>query len=131
MRLCVEYRDLNKTTKKDKYPLPNIQETVDSFHGAKWFTTLGLACGYWQLLMAAGDIDKTSFITNRGHYQFVRMPFGLTTAPAAFQSLMDKVLNADMGSFVQVYLADLVLYSNTSQEHLQHIDCVIQHFEHP
>ncbi len=129
MRLCVDYRDLNKITKKDKYPLPNIQETLDSFHGAKWFTTLDLACGYWQLLMAAGDIEKTSFITNRGHYQFVRMPFGLTNAPAAFQRLMDKVLKAEMGRFVQVYLDDIVIYSKTWEEHLQHIECVIKRLE--
>ena len=128
-RLCIDYRQLNSITTIDSYPLPRIQETLDAFHGAKWFTTLDLASGYWQILIAMMDIQKTGFITQRGFYEFVRMPFGLTNAPATFQRLMDKILEAEIGKFVQVYLDDIIIYSETWEEHLEHIKQVFQRLE--
>src|SRR5205085_1892772 len=128
-RLCIDYRQLNSITTIDSYPLPRIQETLDAFYGAKWFTTLDLASGYWQILIAMMDIQKTGFITQRGFYEFVRMPFGLTNAPATFQRLMDKILETEIGKFVQVYLDDIIIYSETWEEHLEHIKQVFQRLE--
>jgi hypothetical protein len=90
---------------------------------------LDLASGYWQILIALMDIQKTGFITQRGFYEFVRMPFGLTNAPATFQRLMDKILETEIGKFVQVYLDDIIIYSNTWEEHLEHIKQVFQRLE--
>ena len=128
-RLCVDYRSVNKVTKQDKYPLPNIQEALDSFNGAKWFTTIDLASGYWQMKVAEEDIEKTAFVTAHGFYEYRRMPFGLTNAPAAFQRLMDRVLKNEMGKFVQVYLDDIIVYSKSWEEHLEHIEQVFRRLE--
>src|SRR6185369_14138514 len=128
-RLCVDYRALNSITKEDKYPLPNIQETLDSIAGAKWFSTIDLASGYWQMKVADEDIEKTAFVTAHGFYEFRRMPFGLTNAPAAFQRLMDRVLRNEIGRFVQVYLDDIIIYSKSWEEHLEHIEQVFKRLE--
>jgi len=128
-RLCIDYRPLNSITTVDSYPLPRIQETLDSFDGAQWFSTIDLASGYWQMRVAEQDIEKTGFITQRGFYEFCRMPFGLTNAPASFQRLMDKVLVEEIGKFVQVYLDDIIIYSKTWEDHLQHIGEVFRRLE--
>ena len=84
LRFCVNYRALNKTTKRDEYPLPRIDDMLDSLGGAAWFTSLDLASGYWQVEMDPKDREKTAFITQFGTYQFKVMPFGLCNAPATF-----------------------------------------------
>ncbi|GES85709.1 retroviral-like aspartic protease 1 [Rhizophagus clarus] len=97
---------LNDITKKDNYPLPRIDEILDSLNRAQWFTTLDLASGYWQIKVKAEDQEKTAFITKFGTYEFKVIPFGLCNAPATFQRTMDRVLGNLKGKFVMVYLDD-------------------------
>ena len=112
-RLCIDYRDLNKITKADRYSLPRIDELLETFRTANWFTTLDLASGYWQVEMSDQDIEKTTFITHQGLYEFLVMPFGLRCAPSTFQRLMNHVLRKFLGKFVAVYLDDIIIFSTS------------------
>lgn len=123
-RLCVDYRRLNAVTKKDSYPLPRIDDIFDSLTDAKWFSSLDLASGYWQVGMATADREKTAFVTKFGTFEFNVMPFGLTNAPATFQRLMDVMMHDAIGKFVLVYLDDINVYSKTFEEHLEHLQWV-------
>ncbi|KAE8993323.1 hypothetical protein PR002_g20276 [Phytophthora rubi] len=111
VRFCVDYRALNKVTKKDVYPLPRIDETLEALGGALLFTTLDLRAGYWQIRVAPEDQDKTAFMTRRGLYKFVRMPFGLTNAPSTFQRMMNGVLRGLTWVTCLVYLDDIVVFT--------------------
>src|SRR4051794_16540473 len=110
-RFCIDYRRLNKITKVDRYPLLRIDEQLETFRTANWFSTLDLASGYWQVGMKEEDKEKTAFITHRGFYEFNVMPFGLCNAPSTFQRLMNYVLQDYIGKFVTVYLNDIIIYS--------------------
>ena len=123
-RFCVDYRRLNKVTKLDKYPLPRIDELLESFRTASWFTTLDLASGFFQLEVDEKDKEKTAFITHRGLYEFNVMPFGLCNAPATFQRLMNYVLQDFLGKFAAVYIDDIIIYSRTFEQHMDHIQQV-------
>ena len=121
LRFCVDYRKLNNITKKDSYPLPRIDEMLDSLAGAKYFSTLDLMSGYWQVAMDPEDQEKTAFITRHGTYEFNVMPFGLCNAPATFQRLMDRVYKGIAYKYVVVYLDDTNIFSRTFDDHIKHL----------
>lgn len=121
LRFCVDYRALNAVTTSDVYPLPNITETLDSLGGCKMFTTLDLRSGYHQIQVDEESRPKTAFNVPGGHYEYQRMPFGLSTAPATFQRLMDSVLMGLKGDKCLVYLDDIILFSKDWSSHLEAI----------
>jgi len=124
-RFCVDYRRLNSISKHNSFPLPNIDDMISSLNGAKWFTTLDLRSGYWQIKMADDSIPKTAFNTGKGLYEFNVLPFGLTSAPPCFQELMQKVLIGYLDRFVMAYLDDIIIYTDgTLKDHINHIEMV-------
>lgn len=116
-RMAVDMRRLNDVTIGDSYPLPNITEIIDQLGNSKYYTALDLAAGYYQIPVKEGDKQKTAFSTSDGHYEFNCMPFGAKGAPAVFQRLMNKVLAGLIGNICLVYLDDIVVYSNSIEEH--------------
>ena len=124
LRLCIDYRDLNKVTIRNKYPLPIISDLFDQLHGVKYFTKLDLRSGYYQVRIAEGDESKTTCITRYGAFEFLVMPFGLTNALATFCMLMNQVFHEYLDQFVVVYLDDIVVYSTTLEEHKMHLELV-------
>ena len=123
-RFCVDYRKLNAITIKDNYPIPLIEETLDTLKGAQFFTSLDLASGYWQIALHKLAKQKTAFITHKGLYQFEVLPFGLSNAVSAFQRTMEVILEGVPN--VKVYLDDILIFSNNFEDHLKHIESVFQ-----
>lgn len=127
MRVCVDYRGLNDVTIKNRASLPRIDDLIDSLAGAKVFSALDLASGYWQLRLDESDASKTGFSTPYGHYEWRVLPMGLSNAPATFQTEMNRLFrNRGLGKYVAVYLDDILVYSRTPEEHLQHVREVLQ-----
>ena len=124
-RFCVDYRKVNHVTRKDAYPLPRVDDTLDTLSGAKWFSTLDLICGYWQVEVDEKDRAKTAFCTPDGLFEFNVMPFGLCNAPATFQRLMDLVLAGLQWSSCLVYLDDVIVIGKTFKEHLSNLHTVL------
>src|SRR5208282_746671 len=124
-RMCIDYRAVNRKTKKNTYPLPRIQDCIDQLGRAKFLSTIDVTSGYWQIRIKESDIEKTAFNTRNGKYGFLVMPFGLTNAPATFQTFVNKLFRQFLNEFVIVYLDDIVIYSNTLDEHLQHLRQVL------
>src|ERR1700742_2604749 len=124
-RFCIDYRKLNSVTKSDAYPLPRIDELLEKYRTARWFTSLDLAAGYHQVEMAEEDKEKTAFICSQGLFEYNVMPFGLKNAPGTFQRLMDEILREYIGEFVIVYLDDIMIYSKNFEEHMKHIGKVL------
>ena len=122
MRLVTDYRALNKATVKNCYPLPRIEEWIDTLQGAKLFTKLYLIAGYHQVRMNPDDVWMITFKTKFGLYEWkVIMPFGLTNAPATFMRLINDIFRNHLGHIVVIYLDDILIVSKTWDTHLQHV----------
>ena len=121
LRFCIDYRRLNAVTVKDSYPIPRMDECIDSLGNAKVFTTLDFNSGYWQVPMEGNARGITAFICHSGLYQFKRMPFGLTNAPATFQRTLDILLSQFRWRCCLVYIDDVVIFSRSIEEHLTHV----------
>ena len=126
LRLCADYRALNEVTKKDRDPLPLIREALDRLGGAKYFTKLDIKDAYHNIRIRAGDEWKTTFSTKLGTYEYLVMPFGLCNAPAAFQRWINEVLKEHMDMCCLVYLDDVLIYSNTLQQHRKEVSNILE-----
>jgi len=121
LRLCIDYRALNKITIKNKYPIPRIDDLFDQLGDARYFTKLDLRSGYYQVRITEGNEPKTACVTRYGSYEFLVMPFGLTNASTTFCTFMNKVIAHFLDRFVVVFLDDIIIYSKTLEEHARHL----------
>jgi hypothetical protein len=129
MRMCIDFRALNKKTIKNRYPIPRIEDFLDKLHGAVYFTKIDLCSGYHQSKMREEDISKPTFRCHYDHYEFLVMPFGLTNAPTMFQSFMNHVFNKQLRKHLLVFFDDLLIYNKTWEEHLWHVDQILSIME--
>ncbi|GJY86195.1 putative reverse transcriptase domain-containing protein [Tanacetum coccineum] len=124
LRMCIDYKELNKLTIKNRYPLPRIDDLFDQLQDACCFSKIDLRLGYHQLRVREEDIPKTAFRTRYGHFEFTVMPFGLTNAPAIFIDLMNRVCKSYLDKFVIVFIDDILIYSKSEEEHEAHLKTI-------
>nr|GFA97588.1 putative reverse transcriptase domain-containing protein [Tanacetum cinerariifolium] len=125
-RMCIDYRELNKLTVKNRYPLSRIDELFDQLQGSRVFSKIDLRSGYHQLRVREEDIPKTAFRTRYGHYEFQVIPFGLTNAPVVFMDLMNRVCKPYLDRFVIVFIDDILIYSKNRKEHEGHLKLILK-----
>jgi hypothetical protein len=127
--MCPNYRDLNKITIKDKFHITNIDELLDKLHGVACLKNLDLKSGYRYIRLRKDDIPKIDFRTHDGHYEFLVMPFVLTNSPSTFQILMKNKFQPHLRNFLLVFFDDILIYSKTCEDHIKHVDRVLQILE--
>ncbi|GJV31193.1 putative reverse transcriptase domain-containing protein [Tanacetum coccineum] len=125
-RMCIDYRELNKLTIKNRYPLPRIDDLFDQLQGSSVYSKIDLRSGYHQLRVREKDIPKTAFRMRYGHYEFQVMPFGLTNAPTVFMDLMNRVCKSYLDKFVIVFIDDILIYSKNKEEHEEHLKLILE-----
>nr|GEW31377.1 hypothetical protein [Tanacetum cinerariifolium] len=125
-RMCIDYRELNKLTVKNRYPLPRIDDLFDQLQGSSVYSKIDMRSGYHQLRVCKEDIPKTAFRMRYGHYEFQVMPFGLTNAPAVFMDLMNQVCKPYLDMFVIVFIDDILIYSKNKEEHEEHLRLILE-----
>jgi len=126
LRLCIDYRQLNKVTIKNRYPLPRINDLFDQLKGETMFSNIDLRSGYRQVRIKEEDIYKTTFMIKYGHYEFVVVPFRLNNALATFMCLMNNVLRPYLDKFVIVFIDDILVYSKNEEEHVEHLATILR-----
>ena len=126
LRLCIDYRQLNKVTIRNQYPLPRIDELFNQLQGSRVYSKIDLRSGYHQLRVQESDVPKIAFKTRYGHYEFLMMPFGLTNAPTTFMDLMNRVFQPYLDRFVINFIDDILVYSGSLEEHSEHLRIVLQ-----
>ena len=126
LRLCIDYKQLNRVTIRNQYPLPRIDELFDQLQGSRVYSKIDLRSGFHQLRVREGDVPKTTFRTSYKHYEFMVRPFGLTNALTAFMDLMNRVFQLYLDRFIIVFIYDILVYSGSSEEHSEHLGIVLQ-----
>ncbi|KAJ0580736.1 putative nucleotidyltransferase, Ribonuclease H [Helianthus annuus] len=124
--MCIDYRELNKLTIKNRYPLPRIDDWFDQLQGSSFYSKIDLRSGHHQLRIQEESIPMTAFRTRYEHYEFLVMPFGLTNAPAVFMDLMNRVCKPYLDKFMIVFIDDILIYSQTKAEHEQHLRTILE-----
>lgn len=124
--MCVDYRTLNAITIHDHFPIPTIDELLDELGQVSWFSKLNLRQGFHQILMHEPNIEKTTFRTHQGHYEYSVMPFGLSNTPSTFRAAMNNLLTPFLRCFATVFFDDILVYSKSLSSHIQHLEMIFQ-----
>ena len=127
-RFCIDYRELNSVTRKDAYPLPRIDTSLDTLGGNCWFSTVDLTSGYWQCDVEPSSREKTAFSSHKGLFEFKVLSFGLCNAPATFERLMEMVLKGYQWEYCLCYLDDVIIFGSTFEKALQNVKLVFDRF---